>query len=260
MVTEPTGEERVIQQHQSAAIDGAPINYIVTLAANVAVLAFVPLSIVISSGKSFPMSQAVYPLVGWILGPIAGALANGIGALVGVYIAPHTTSMPIATVLGAAMGGLAAGTMTQSPRRRHWGFLLGVLFVALYALYAGWAVLKNGAALYAVLLGSFIDWSAVLLFLLPTRAFFARRIGDSDLKRVAVGLFGGTWMVAGLTHLTTGTLIYLVANWPNELWLVFAPMAPFEHLVRCLAGAVIGTGVISGLRATGIRKPSEALY
>ena len=260
MTTFPTGEEREVKQHQGAAIDGAPVAYIVALAAVVAVLAIVPLSIVVSSGKSFPMSQAIYPLVGWILGPVAGALADGIGALVGVVLFPHTTTMPVATVLGAALGGFAAGAMMCSARRKHWTRRLGALFAALYALYAGWAVLRNGAALYAVLLGSFIDWTALLLFLLPTRAFFARRIGDGDLRRVAVGLFGGTWTIAGLAHLTTGLLIYLIANWPNELWLTFAPLAPFEHLVRCGVGTVIGTGVIAGLRATGIRAFPEARY
>ena len=187
MVTGPTGEEREVRQHQGAAIDGAPIAYIVVLAAVVTVLALVPLSIVISSGKSFPMSQAVYPLVGWILGPVAGALADGIGALVGVVLFPHTATMPVATVLGAAMGGLAAGAMTLNPHRKHWALPLSALFFALYALYAGWAVLKNGAALSVVLFASLIDWSAVLLFSLPTRTFFARSIGDSDLKRVACG-------------------------------------------------------------------------
>lgn len=266
MVTQPTGEEREVKRLESASIDGAPIAYIVALAAVVAVLAMIPLSIVISSGKSFPMSQAVYPLVGWILGPIAGALADGVGALVGVILFPHTTTMPAATVLGAAMGGLAAGAMTRNPRRKHWVLLLSALFVALYVLYAGWAVVRNGAALYAVAFGSFIDWSAVILFVLPTRiffaprAFFARRIGDSDLKRVAVGLFGGTWIIAGLTHMTTSVFIYLISNWPNELWLTFAPMAPFEHLVRCGVGAIIGSGVIAGLRAIQLVKPTEAMY
>ncbi|MFN2109907.1 MAG: hypothetical protein ACK2UI_09615, partial [Anaerolineae bacterium] len=82
----PTGEEREVALSRGASIDGAPIAYIVTLAAVVAVLTVVPIPItfVLGTGKNFPMSQGVYPLMGWLLGPFAGALADGIGALAGL--------------------------------------------------------------------------------------------------------------------------------------------------------------------------------
>ena len=74
----PLGEEREIKFLGGTAIDGAPVAYIVVLAAVVVGLAFVPLSAVIGSGKSFPMSQAIFPLIGWILGPIAGAARHSL--------------------------------------------------------------------------------------------------------------------------------------------------------------------------------------
>ncbi len=77
---------------------------------------------------------------------------------------------------------------------------------------------------------------------------------------MAVGLFAGTWMVAGLAHLCSSVVIYWVMNWPNEIWVAMGSLAPFEHLVRSLAGIVIGTGVIAGLRAVGVVKPPHALY
>ncbi len=140
------------------------------------------------------------------------------------------------------------------------GMLLSALFILAYALYVGRAVLWNGAALLVVLAGSFINGSALILFLLPTRETFARWIGDAELSKVAVGLLAGTWMVAGLAHLCSSVVIYWVMNWPNELWVAMGSLAPFEHLVRSLAGMVIGTGVIAGLRAVGVVKPPRALY
>ncbi len=254
----PSGEEREVRHLGSATIDGAPVAYVVALAGVIAVLAFVPLSVVLGSGKSFPLSQSIYPLVGWLLGPVAGAVADGVGALVGVFLAPHTSALPLATVIGASMGGLAAGSMrTQSKRR---GVLLSALFILAYALYMGRAVLWNGAAPLAALAGSFINGSALILFLLPTRETFARWIGDAELSKVAVGLFAGTWMVSGLAHLCSSVVIYWVMNWPNEIWVAMGSLAPFEHLVRSLAGMVIGTGVIAGLRAVGVVKPPHALY
>lgn len=255
-----SGEERQVVQHPGPTIDGAPVSYVVTAATIVLALAFVPLSVVITSGRGFPLSQSIYPLMGWLLGPVAGALADGIGALGGVILAPHTTTNALATVLGAALGGLAAGAMTIEKKRRWWWLPLLALFLVAYALYGVRAVMQNGAAWRAVLFGSFINWSALLLFALPTRRWVARGLQSADLKRLGAALFLGTWIAAGLTHLSTATVVYFISNWPNEAWLAFAPLAPIEHLLRSLVGTVIGTGVITGLRATGLVKPRHALY
>jgi len=261
-MTIPSGEERKIRFFGGVTLDGAPVAYVVTLAAVVAVLTAIPIPItfVIGTGKNFPMSQGVYPLMGWLLGPLAGALVNGVGALVGLLINPQNTSSLPATVLGAALGGLAAGVMRPAGTRRRWWVPLSVVFVVFYGLYAGRAVWVNQATLSHVLLATFINWSALVLFILPSRTFFARALAEADLRRVTVGLFGGTWMVAGLVHLSTGVFVYWQTNWANEWWLVIAGAAPFEHVARCLIGAVIGLGVISGLRAIGLVKPTEAVY
>lgn len=206
------------------------------------------------------MSQSIYPLVGWLLGPVAGALADAIGALIGVFVAPQTTTYAPATIFGAAMGGLAAAVMHGTGPRRHWWLPVSVLLIGLYALYAGRAIFVNHASWISVTLGSFIDWSALLLFVLPTRWLIARLIRSDDLTRTGVGLAIGTWTVAGLVHLSTATIIYSVQNWPNEIWVAITPLAPLEHAVRCLAGTAIGLGVISGLRATGVVKPIHANY
>ena len=260
MSQKPVGEEREVRFLGGAAIDGAPVAYVVVLAAVVTGLAFIPLSVVIGSGKSFPMSQGIYPLVGWILGPIAGATASGIGALIGILLAPHTTTVPVATVLGAVAGSFAAGSMVVTGRRRGWWIPLSALFVIAYGLYVGRAVFLNGVGIGAVVLGSFINWSALLLYILPTRRIAAGWIESQDLRRVAAGLFLGTWMAAGLSHLSAAVVVYFQINWPEAAWLGMAPLAPFEHLIRCVVGAVIGTGVIAGLRAIGLVKPAEAIY
>jgi hypothetical protein len=258
----PSGEERQITPYRIADIDGAPLAYVVSLAAVVAVLAMIPLpvTIVIGSGRNFPMSQSIYGLVGWLLGPIAGALANAIGAIIGVIVAPYTTTSPLATIFGATMAGLAAGATVHGGPRRAWWMPLGVIFIGLYGAYAGRAVFVNQAPWLNVVLGSLINWTALLLFLLPTRTAIARLLKATDLKLLGIGLFAGTWMVAGLAHLSTAAIVYAIQNWPGELWLVFAPLAPIEHTLRCLAGMAIGLGVIGGLRATGIIKAEHAVY
>jgi hypothetical protein len=205
------------------------------------------------------MSQSIYPLIGWLLGPLAGAVTNGVGVLLGTFVFPHMSSVPFVGALGAALTGLAAGNMCAREKRRWWWLPLAGIFGVFLFLYVLRASL-NGVTWWVMLLGMFLDWSGLLLYVLPTRRLFGRLIGDENLTRVSMGLFGGTWMIAGLYHLVAATLSYYVQAWPNDVWLVFAPMAPVEHLLRCLVATVIGTGVIAGLRATGLVKPKHACY
>jgi hypothetical protein len=216
--------------------------------------------VVLASGGSFPLSQGIFPLVGWLLGPIAGAIASGIGTLVGVFLAPHTAGVPAVSILNAVIASLAAGSMVVSGRRKNWWIPLTVIFVVALLLYAGRAVVQNGVSLWAAIGGSFLDWSGLLLFALPTRVIVARWIGDKSLAKTALGLFIGTWMIAGVAHLVSSTITYFMFNWPEEVWITLIPIIPFENLMRCVVGTVIGTGVIAGLRAISLVKPTEAIY
>jgi hypothetical protein len=245
----PAGKERTFQQSSSAAIDGAPITYIIVLAAVVTALSFIPLSPVVGSTASFPMSQGIYPLVGWLLGPLAGSLADGIGALISVFV-----------VLGAVAGGFAGGAMLSKGKCRTTWIVAAVSFTILFAAHILRAHFYNKVGWLALLAGTFINWSALLLFLLPTRDLVVRWIGSKNLWQVSSGLFLGTWIGAGLSHLAAGFVYNLVYNMTEAFWWSFTPLAPFENLVRCLVGAVIGSGLIAGMRALGLFKPTKAIY
>lgn len=260
MSEQPAGEEREVRFLGGAAIDGAPIAYIVVLAAVVTALAFIPFSVILASGGSFPMSQGIYPLVGWLLGPIAGAIASGIGALVGIFLAPHTAGVPVVSIIWAVVASFSAGAMVLGKERNKWWIPLAVLFVIAWLLFAGRAIVQNGVGLWAAIAGSFLDWSGILLWVLPTRVLFARWINDSSLIRVAIGLFLGTWMISGVAHVVASCITYFMFNWPEEVWITLIPIIPFENLMRCLIGTVIGVGVIAGLRAIGLVKPKWAVY
>jgi len=89
---------------------------------------------------------------------------------------------------------------------------------------------------------------------------FARWVNSKNIGLVTLGLFLGTWVVAGISHLSVTVILYSLLNWPAEVWVTLIPIIPVEHMFRCLIGAVIGTGVIAGLRAIGVVKPTEAIY
>ena len=257
----PTGEEREVRLRGGAAIDGAPVAYIVVLAAVVAALAFIPFSVILAAGGTFPMSQGVFSLVGWVLGPIGGAIASGIGRLIGVFLAPHTAGpVPAASGWGAAIASFAAGSMVLGEKRKWWWMPLSALFIVEWLLFAGRAILLNGVGVGAAIMNTFVNWSSIVLYMLPTRTLIARWINGKNVGLVAAGLFLGTWMIAGLSHLSVTVILYFLFNWPEEVFVTLIPIIPFENLMRCLIGTVIGTGVIAGLRAIGLVKPAEAIY
>ncbi len=256
----PSGQERKVKTTGSAAIDGTPIAYIIVLAAVVTVLAFVPFSVVLGSGKGIPLSQSVYPLLGWLLGPVAGALASGIGTLIGVFLAPYTAGVPAVAIWGALIASFTAGMMAIGHSRPDWRVALVILFCLELAVYAYLAIARNGIPVYTFIAGAFIDWSAILLFILPTRTLFASLIGSDNFVRVAIGIFGGTWTACGLAHLSQVPFTYYLFSWPEPVWNLLIPIVPFENVMRGISGAVIGTGVILGLRAINLVKPKEAIY
>lgn len=259
-MTTPSGEEREVKFLGGASIDGAPVAYIIVLAAVVAALSFVPFSVVMASGGSFPMAQGVYSLVGWVLGPIAGAVASGIGALIGVFVAPHTAGVAPVTVYGAVVAAFAGGTMVLGKERSKWWIIAAVIGVGSLLFFFGRAFFTNGVSLKAVLLGGAGQWVGVLLFCLPTRNLFARWIAGKNIGMVALGIFFGTWATFAVSHVAQSAITYYMYNWPEEVWMLLAGIVPVEYVSRCLIGAVIGAGVIAGLRAIGIVKPKYATY
>ncbi|NMF58519.1 hypothetical protein [Pseudanabaena yagii] len=257
----PEGKEREVRAIGGAAIDGTPIAYIIVLAAVTTVLAFIPFSITLGSGKGIPLSQSIYPLLGWVLGPLAGALASGIGTFIGIFLAPHTAgSVPAIAIWGAVIASFAAGSMGTNRSRQFWFLALTALFGLELTAYAYLAIARNGIPINTFIFGAFIDWSAILLFLLPTRNLFTNLISSNSLIKVAIGIFGGTWTICGLAHLSQVPFTYYLFNWPEPIWNALIPIIPVENAMRGLSGAVIGTGVISGLRAINLVKPKEAIY
>ena len=257
----PKGKERDVVNIGSAAIDGAPIAYVVVLAAVVTALAFIPFSIQLGLGGSFPMYQGILGLMGWVLGPIAGAITSGVGALIGAFVAPHTSRVWFVSVIGAIVAPFAAGTMkTENEKRKNYWIGVTVVTIIAMVIYLGRAIFVNGIALQWAVLASFVNWSSLLLFIFPTRTLVAKWIGSKNVGLLAAGLALGTWICYGLAHTVQNAFTYTMFNWPEEIWVALSALIPIEFIARAGIAAVIGTGVIVGLRAIGLVKPTEAIY
>ncbi|MGD8458506.1 MAG: hypothetical protein PVF83_19185 [Anaerolineales bacterium] len=257
----PVGEERKVEFLGGAAIDGAPIAFIIVFATVVLALAFFPISYTLAIGGSFPMSQGVLGLVGWVLGPVAGGVASGVGALAGVFLAPHTAgSIPFIRIFGSLFASFAAGTMVLGDKRRAWWFWPWLLALLSFLYFIGRALFINGVGLGVVVANTFVDWSALLLFALPTRTLIARWINSKKWSSVLAGLALGTWVIYGITHVCSSAIAYHVYNWPEEIWVPLILLIPFENLIRAVIGVVIGGGVIAGLRSLALVRPKHAIY
>ena len=255
----PSGPARRVVFLDSASVGGAPVAYVVVFAAVIAAFSFVPFSVVLSGGSSFPMSQGIYPMTGWILGPWAGAVACGVGALVGIFLAPHTAGIPWLTIGQAAGAGVFAGAIV---RRGRWALWTGAAaLIALEAAgFAHHAVVVNGVPRQVFINAYWTHWFGMLLFLPPFRGWIARGIQSPDLRRVSTGLFFGTWSAASLMMFSATTISYYILNWPTPLFVFFAAIVPVEQAIRSAIGAVIGTGVIAGLRAMALVRARNATF
>jgi hypothetical protein len=255
----PKGEERKVERIGGAEIDGAPLAYVIVWSAVLAVLSFVPIpvSAVLGIGGTFPMSQAVYALVGVILGPWAGALAAGIGRLIGIFAAPHTATAGIPSVV-IAMVWAAAGGVLVGKRNRDWLLALAVFALA-YIGYVGRALTLD-VDLSLAIQTTLTNLSGIVLWVLPTRILAKSWIAEKKPAKLAGGLALGCWTVNACGHTFANALLYYVNPWPANVWRVLIPIIPAEQAFRAAVGTVIGVGVIAGLRAIGLVKPAKAGY
>ncbi|MEM7790267.1 MAG: hypothetical protein AAF546_02595, partial [Verrucomicrobiota bacterium] len=245
---------------RSTTIDGAPITYMIAFAAATAVFSFIPISVAMASGGAFPMSQGINPLVGIILGPIAGAITSLIGTSVGVILAPHTAGIPALTLMGATVSSFIAGCFVRKGPRAWWFVPVALYSIINYIFYAGRAVFQNGVEPWIAIVASIISWSSLLIFILPTRRFVAKFLTSENITRLSIGFFLVSWTASSLGTLSQAVIAYWMLNWPEEVWIFFIPVLPYEAAVRSIVGVVIGAGIVTGMRSTGMMKPRNALY
>lgn len=254
----PKGEEREVKRTGGVTIDGAPVAYIIAWAAVIVVLSFVPIpvSLILGQGKPFPMSQAVYPLVGIMLGPWAGALAAGVGRLIGLASAPLTNTGVFSIVVAVVVA--ATGGILVEKKGNHWIIPL-FLWVLAFSGYFGLAS-SRGIPLSLAVQSTWVNWLGAILWILPTRTLARDWIASKPLGRLTIGLALGSWIVNTSCYIVANALFYILFPLTVPEWQALTFLTPLEHLVRMVVGTALGVGVISGLRAIGLVKAAKAGY
>lgn len=240
-------------------IAGSPASYIALLAAVTAVLQMIPFSVVLGPGVSFPLSLAISGLIGVLLGPTAGTLSVAIGSGLGVMIAPHTAFMGPLTILVLAASALAGGLMAHGKKLWVVAYLIAasLLWWAIYLVMSGFP--KN----WVVMLQPWRYLVAAAMLLIPgltEKAVAMLRSPNKLPLAVALGFF--IWISSQVDH-TLSSIIgnELIFQIPEEVWnVLIVGVIGAERGALTLVGMVIGTGVITGLRQMGVRRPEKSVW
>jgi hypothetical protein len=250
----PTGPRREVRTHSRAVIAGAPVAYVAMLAAVIAGLSLIPFSVILGAGGgTFPLSEALFALVGIVLGPGAGAVTVLVGRLIGIGLAPYTAGSGVLSACCAVIGPIAAGTICQ-PGSRWIG--PWVICTLCYVVYIGRALTLD-VSLRLALVTTAANWLALLLWVSPLRGRAARWLRG---PRLVAGLALITYIATNAVNIVNATVEYFRVGWPAQVWVVLAPLIPLERLGLTIVGTFIGVGVIRGLRQVSLVKAENAGY
>ncbi len=125
-----------------------------------------------------------------------------------------------------------------------------------YVLYISRALALD-VSLHLALVTTAANWFALLLWASPLRVLAVRWLRG---PRLVAGLAFVTYVATTAVNTVNATVEYFRLGWPAEVWVVLAPLIPLERLGLTAVGALIGVGVIRGLRQVNLVKATEAGY
>jgi hypothetical protein len=254
----PSRETEVVAK-PGVTIGGAPVAYTAIFAALVAVLAFIPASVVVGGmGGGWPFWDVITPAVGLLLGPIAGPIAATIGVVVGGVVAPYTNLGPWGFLIGAMAAFTVA--MTMLPRRSMWYVPWGIT-LSLNVIY--WFQ----ASAYGIGFG--LWWSNVFTVHVALILIAIPQLRNWAIARIRSAEVGPRTYAAFVLVLFFGSTAGIQANWvpafatnpwPAEVWPALVVIILVERVVFTLVGALIAMALVTALRRAKMPKADMAGY
>ncbi|MCW4028968.1 MAG: hypothetical protein NWE92_04900 [Candidatus Bathyarchaeota archaeon] len=193
--------------------------------------------------SSILLSSLTAPL----LGPVYGTVAGLIFGMAVPYVNPMT-SIGLLTFLAPTLSALMAGLLLFN----KWKEATIILVVQLIIWFA------NPFAFYQLM--PIITWEfiPVFIFLLvpPVRKFIINTIVNVDKRYLPIALWCLAWTARIGGDVVTGNNIGVwVMGWGTpEMYPFWAPLTLYYAIadtLNCLAGALIGTGVLVALQKSG---------
>ncbi|MFP4043162.1 MAG: hypothetical protein ACLFTP_01115 [Rhodosalinus sp.] len=252
-------QETDVTAKAGVTIGGAPVAYTAILAALVAVLAFIPASVVVGGmGGGWPFWDVITPAVGLLLGPIAGPIAAAIGVVVGGVVAPYTNLGPWGFLIGAMAAFTVA--MTLMPRRSMW-YVPWVITATLNVIY--WFQ----AEAYGIGFG--LWWSNVFTVHIALILIAIPQVRNWAIAQIRTGGMGAKTFSAFAVVFFFGSTAGIQANWvpafatnpwPAEVWPALVVIILVERVVFTLVGALIAMALVTALRRSNMAKADMAGY
>ena len=247
-------------------IAGAPISQVAVWAAVVAVAGTIPWIFPMQGGGGgFPMSIPIAPIVGVILGPIAGFIAVLVGGAIDLIIAPYTAQIGILSPLTIAFAALGAGYLVQRPKRNL--LIPGILGAFFWVwLQLDYALIVNDYPFPQILLVGGTDMVPSWIIGLVFSGWAAKQIQESDVKSFWK-LFLGLWVVAyfgvgAMEHGIGWAVWEIMYKYPAEGSIaVVLALTWWERIfLYAGSGALVGTALILALKRMSLRRPEHARW
>lgn len=212
-------------------------------AALMAAASLLPAFPVVGTGATFNIANCLTPLAGIFFGPVAGAIAAGVGGFIGQLLAPHTVLFGPLQFTIAIMGALASGFAMQ----RKWWVSFGII-----TLFGGvWYLFPNGRGAWATPLLYLLGYAGILV------GWFISRKEDALLSKnrgkMALGILCAS--VAGIivTQAMGNLWALIFFQLPPAIWFTVLAIAPIERILFSVGAMIIGTPLLIGLPKIGIQ-------
>jgi hypothetical protein len=213
--------------------------------------AMIPTYPILGSAATITVSSIIHSsLTIPLLGPIYGVASGLIFGILTPYVNPATAAFGVLTFLAPTMSALMAGLLLFN--RWKEGTLVLAIQIGIW--------LANPFAFYQLMPIVLWEFIPVFVFLLvpPVRKRIINAIVTVDKKHLTIALWCLAWTARIGGDVITGNNIgvWLFGWGVPEMYPYWAPMTLYYAIadsLTCLAGALIGTGVLVALQRSGLR-------
>ncbi len=211
-------------------------------AALMAAASLLPAFPIIGTGVTFNIANCLTPLAGIFFGPVAGAIAAGVGGFIGQLIAPHTVLFGPLQFTIAIMGALGAGFAMQG---RWW---VPALIIALFG--GVWYLVPGGTEAWATPLLYLLGFAAIAVGIFISRK--ENPLLSRNRARMGLGILCASLAGIVVTQSMGNLWALIFFELPPAIWFTVLAIAPVERFLFALGAMIIGTPLLIGLPKIGI--------
>lgn len=218
------------------------VTFVAIFAGLYAVLGYIPLFYILGTyGQYMSANLIIVPIIGIVLGPVGGTLAAAIGGVIGMIV---TGNMPLSvfSFLPGTFHALCIGLTFRG--KRYASATIFAVFILAFTLLP-----SIGAVKYFVWLHVF----ALLLLLSAAPTLAVKYVKGTSYQKLLVGVGILAFIGVLIQHIVGSFIFQLLTVSDEHLWATLAFFYPIERLLATIVVAIIGAGVVRGVKASGFK-------